>query len=525
MPDQRIELYEFGQFRLDMAERSLVRSGTNERVQLPDKAFETLCVLVRNAGRLVNKDELLRQVWSGSFVEENNLNKCVHAVRRALDEKNGGQQFIETVKKHGFRFVAEVRRVSLETRVDAFNQESAPLEAYRNEETLLLSSSTLAESDRAETDPKPVLAKSIGTTNRWSEYRLRLAVLGLAVFLIGAGAFGFYYNKTRTKSGVSTAKRGTTNEEAYGFYLQGKTLTFDRTSAGTRNAVESFEQAIRRDPNFARAYSGMAHALIASGSLGGGLPRVEYEKAKEVVQKALAIDNNLAEGYAVLGELKFTYEWDFAGAEKDLLRAIELEPDCDLAHEQYASYLVSQGRFEEAIAEIKTALEIDPNSFMYQLNKGRILYQARRYDEAVLQLRRLIEVNENYRIAYSWLVLVYEMKGDDAQAYEWFMKLQKRTNPESVERFQKIYETSGWQAVRQKAFELNKLNDEKPSANFYSMARQCALMRDKEQAFAYLNKAMEKHQGQMIMLNVDPPFDILRADPRFTELVKRVGLK
>jgi DNA-binding winged helix-turn-helix (wHTH) protein/tetratricopeptide (TPR) repeat protein len=519
MPEQENELYEFGQFRLDVAERSLVRSDTKERVQLPEKAFETLCVLVRNAGHLVDKNELLRQVWADSFVEENNLNKCIHAVRRALGETNGGQQFIETIKKHGFRFVAEVRRVRLEKTVDALEPENGSYEA------VLPPSSSPSELVGQEIDPQTTSAKSNSANTRLASSRLRLAALGLAVLLIGASAFGFYFYKARTNSGGPTPKRGTTNQEAYGFYLQGKTMTFNRTPGGTRKAVECFEHAVRRDPKFAQAYSGMAHALIASGNLGGGLPRVDYERAKEVVQKALALDNNLAEGYAVLGELKFTYDWDFAGAEKDLLRAIELDRNCDLAHEQYASYLVARGRFEEAIAEIKTALEIDPNSFMYQLNNGRILYQARRYDEAVIQLKRLIEVNEDYAIAYSWLWLAYEMKGDDAQAYEWFLKWQKLTNPERIELFKKAYETSGWQAVRQKACELNKLNDLKPSANYYAIARQCTLMGDKEQAFEYLNKAIAKRQGQMIMLNVDPPFDNLRTDPRFDELVRRVGLK
>ncbi len=667
MPDQEKELYEFGQFRLDVAEHSLVRYDTKEGVQLPEKAFETLCILVRNAGHLVNKKESLNQVWADSFVEENNLNKCIHAVRRALDEKNGGEQFIETVKKHGFRFVAEVRRVKLEKTADAFNQEhgfvSAPNrrgEANRKgtTEQVLVPSSTPSESAQ-KTEPQTIPAKSNSESNRLAKYRSQPAAFGLAVFIIGALAFSFYFytaknavvgekksiavlplkpintvkrdeiyevgiadslilkvssmkgfvvrplSATRkyadieqdplaagreqqvdyvlasnyqlaggkikvtsqlfnvaseqiegtyqseqdaanvfvmqdaiagdighkllarfaTTSNGPTAKRGTTNEEAYRLYLQGRNLTLNRTPAGTRKAVEYFEQAIRLDTNFAPAYSGMAHALIASGNLGGGLPRVEYEKAKEVVQKALELDNNLGEGYAVLGELKFTYEWDFAGAEKNLRRAIELEPNSDLAHEQYASYLVARGRFEEAIAEIKTALEIDPNSLMYQLNNGRILYQARHYDEAILQLKRLIEVNEDYAIAYGWLLLAYEMKGDYAQAYESFKKFQKRTYSENIELFQKAYETSGWQAVRQKVFELNKSNNQKPSANYYATARQCALMGDKEQAFAYLNRAIEKRQGQMIMLNVDPPFDVLRNDPRFDELVRRVGLK
>jgi serine/threonine-protein kinase len=347
-----------------------------------------------------------------------------------------------------------------------------------------------------------------------------LAAIALAALLIGSIGLGYYFFYAG-----KTAKRGTTNEEAYRLYQQGRNLTFNRTPEGTRKAVEYFEQAIRLDPNFARAYSGLAHALIASGNLGAGLPRVEYEKAKAAVQKSLELDNKLAEGFAVSGELKFTYEWDFAGAEKDLLRALELEPKSDLAHEQYASCLVARGRFGEAIAEIKAALEIDPNSLMYQLNHGRILYQARRYDEAILQLKRVIEVNEDYAIAYAWLLLACEMKGDYAQAYEWFMKSQKKDS-EHLELFQKAYETSGWQGVRRQNFELNKVKEEqKPSANYYSMARQCALMGDKEQAFAYLNKALQKHQGQLVMLNVDPPFDRLRDDSRFDELVGRVGLK
>ena len=153
------------------------------------------------------------------------------------------------------------------------------------------------------------------------------------------------------------------------------------------------------------------------------------------------------------------------------------------------------------------------------------MYLAQRYDEAILQFRRVIEVDENHPTAYAWLRLVYEMKGEDAQAYEWFMKSQKRMNSEHIELFHKAYETSGWQAVMQEFFALNKVNDQKALANHYGTARQCALMGEKEQAFAYLNKAIEKHQGQMIMLNVEPAFAILRTDPRFDEFVKRVGLK
>lgn len=328
-----------------------------------------------------------------------------------------------------------------------------------------------------------------------------------------------------TSSNSPKSVRGTTNEEAYRLYWQGRNLIFKRTAADSRKAVEYFQEAVRLDPNFARAYSGMAHAYIASGNFGGGLPREEYAKAKTAVTKALELDNNLAEAYTVSGETKVIYEWDYPAAEKDFLRALELDPNSDLAHEQYGSYLANRGRFDEALAEIKTALEIDPNSLQNTLAFGRILYLARRYDEAITQLRHVIEVNNDAWAAYGWLWTTYEMKGDNAGAYEWFIKMLNRTSPERSELFQKIYETAGWQGVRLKNLELEKLNEQKPSGNYYRLARLCVLIGDKEQAFEYLNKAIEKGHGQLGLLNVEPAFDLLRDDPRFDELVGRVGLK
>ncbi len=328
-----------------------------------------------------------------------------------------------------------------------------------------------------------------------------------------------------TTSNSSLAKRGTTNEAAYRLYWQGRNLIYKRTAADSRKAVEYFQEAVRLDPNYARAYSGMAHAYIASGNFGGGLPREEYAKAKTAVTKALELDNNLAEAYTVSGETKVIYEWDYPAAEKDLLLALELDPNSDLAHEQYGSYLANRGRFDEALAEIKTALEIDPNSLQNTLAFGRILYLARRYDEAIIQLKQVIEVNKDAWAAYGFLWTSYEMKGDTAGAYEWFIKLLNRTNPERSTPFQKTYETSGWQGVRLKNLELEKLNEQKPSGNYYRQARLCVLLGDKEQAFEYLNKAIEKRHGQLGMLNVEPAFDLLRDDPRFDELVRRVGLK
>ncbi len=322
----------------------------------------------------------------------------------------------------------------------------------------------------------------------------------------------------------TTAKRGTANEEAYRLYLQGKNLTAKRNQADAKKAVEYFEQAIRLDPNYALAYVGMAHAYSATGTLRGGRAREAYEKARAAVNKAAELDANSADVYVIRGYLRLLYEWDFAGAEKDLTIAIELEPNNDLAHWGYAMLLNHQGRFEEALAELEIAQEIDPNSLVYQHERGRFFYFARRYDEAIVQLERVLEIDPNFNTSYSWLFRAYEMKGDYAGAFEWFIKNQKLRNPERINDYQKAYETGGWQNVNRKILEFEKLN-EQTANNYFLIARQLALLNEKEQAFEYLNKALKAGQSQMATLKVEPAFDSLRDDPRFDQLLRRVGFK
>ena len=315
-----------------------------------------------------------------------------------------------------------------------------------------------------------------------------------------------------------TAKRGTNNEEAYRLYLHAKNLVTNRRAESVRKAVETFEQAIRLDTNFAGAYAGLANAYIGTGNQGVGLPREEYEKARKAVTKALELDSGLAEGYAVLGNLKLHYEWDFDGAERDFRRAVELDPN--IANTGYAALLSVRGRFDEAIAESKIALEIDPNSIGVNRDHGRILYLARRYDEAIIHFQRHSEV---FGEIESWMILAYEMKGDTAGAYEWFIKTLR--DPNEIRLFQSIYKSSGWDGIKRKRYELERSGENKPGSNFYRLARLSVLVGEKEQAFEYLRKAFEKRNGQLVMLNVEPVFDGLRDDKRFDEIVRQIGLK
>jgi serine/threonine protein kinase len=311
--------------------------------------------------------------------------------------------------------------------------------------------------------------------------------------------------------------RRTANEEAYRAYLQGKNLMNQRGPDADKKAIEYFEEAIRLDPNYAQAYAGLAHAYLGLGGMGVGAPRIENEKAKQAVKKALELDGNLAEAYAVRGIIDQGYEWDLGAAEKDLTTALELEPNNDTVHGAYALLCASAGRFEQALKEIETAQTIAPGTDRYERDRGRILYYARRYDEAIVQLKRNIELRRE--TGQIWLSRAYEMKGDYPLAFEAFIQTEK--DPERIGAFRTAYETTGWQGVKRKFIEFSILDEANGKAvNNYKLAIAFAQVGEKEQAFAYLNKLVQERSWQVALLNIDPQVDPLRGDPRFDELLK-----
>jgi DNA-binding winged helix-turn-helix (wHTH) protein/tetratricopeptide (TPR) repeat protein len=307
------------------------------------------------------------------------------------------------------------------------------------------------------------------------------------------------------------ARRGTNNEEAYRLYLHGRNLTMKRSGGAHQEAIEYFEQAIKIDPNYALAYARMAHAYFGSAV---GDRSDAAEKAKGLVRKALELDPNLAEALATRGWLGLAYDWNYEAAERDLLRAIELEPNNDTAHWLYALLLTNRGHFDEGLREMEAALAIDPGAVLYLSHRGRILYYARRYDEAITQYQHAIDLDDRFQQTYSWMVRIYESNGDYETAFRFFLKQEERSpRKDQLERYQKVYETSGWLGVRQVADTHGRLFD---------LARLHSLRGERDAAFENLNKAVEERHWMMTTLNVEPAFDSLRDDPRFAELVKRI---
>ena len=327
-----------------------------------------------------------------------------------------------------------------------------------------------------------------------------------------------------TTASSPTAKRGTTNEEAYRLFLQGMYLVDKRNPAEARKAAEIFEQAVRLDPNYAQAWAGKAHAHRAVANLGGRSTNIqeEYQKSIEAINKALALDQNLADAHSALCENKMLYEWDFGGAERECKRAIELDPNSSLAHQIYSRYLMGRGRFDEAIAEIKIAIDLEPASLYSQRLYGNNLYNARRYEEAVLQYKRVIAMDLNFGTTYQWLVNALEIQGNYQEAFEWFMKAQvlRKRDDENLQLLKTAYQTSGWQGVlREQAERFDEGN-----AHYGYGVCLNAQIGNKDKAFEYLEKSYQRREWMMHLLKVEPCFDSLRGDPRFDELVKRVGV-
>ena len=352
-----------------------------------------------------------------------------------------------------------------------------------------------------------------------------------ALVLVVCSVIGLtYFFRNRTTSNLSskrvalisaaanpTQNRGTTNEEAYRHYLQGTNLVNQRNTEADKKAIQNFEQAILLDPNYALAYVGLAKAYHGVAGLGAGPPRVELEKAKGAINKALEIDSNLAEAYALRGIINYSYEWDFVAAETDLTTAMELEPNNDTVQSGHAFLCAYSGRFEQALKEVETAQELAPGTVRHERDRGRILYYSRHYDEAIVQFTRSLELNKD--AGASWLSRAYEMKGDYAGAFDAFLKSQK--DSQRIEAYRAVYQTAGWRGVQWKFLEFSKLDEQKGERiNHYQIAIAFAQLGEKAQAFAYLNKVVQERSWQIAPLSVDPQIDPLRGDPRFDELLR-----
>jgi TolB-like protein/Tfp pilus assembly protein PilF len=562
-----LKIHEFGPFRLEPAERQLRRDG--KPLPLTPKAFDTLLVLVENAGRAVGKDELMEKVWPGTSVEEATLAQNIFALRKAL----AGAQHIETVPKFGYRFVTPVREVAAPARKvvlavlpfenlsgdvaqeyfsDGLTDEMiaqlgrlnpaqlgviARTSAMKYKQTAKtvseigreLSVSYVVEGTvRRAGSRVRVTAKLVQVADQtqvWSESYDRAFddVLGLQSEIAQAIA-----REIKIKLTPAAAKRladsGAISPQAHEAYLKGRYFWSKRTEDALQKGIVHFQEAITQEPRYAAAYDGLSDSYVMLACRGVLPARQTFQKARQAVLKALEIDGALGEGYATLAHLRL-HDWDWTDLDADFRRALELNPAHAFAYYWYGEYLLAMGRVDESIAMVTTAHAMDPLSSVLSAAFSMLLYLARRYDAAVDRLNEALDLDAGHFLLHLRLGLVYLQTGLPEAAIDEMqnaVSLSGRST-ETLAGLAQAYGAAGRRADMQAI--LAEL-DEQSAQRYvspYNLARVHAASGDADLAFTWLERAWEERNPDLIELVSEPVFDPVRPDPRFADLLRRVG--
>jgi len=325
------------------------------------------------------------------------------------------------------------------------------------------------------------------------------------------------------------SRNGTDNIEAYHSYLKGRYCWNKRTDEDVKKSIEYFNRAIEADPNYAIAYVGLADAYLVLGGFGIATlaPKEAYPKAREAAERALELDETLAEAHASLGYCLANYDWNWSRAEREFRRALELKPGDPVAHHWYGFlYLASMGRLDQAIDELRQALELDPLSLSIGSNIGLLLYLARRYDDALDQFQRNLEMDRTFVYTHFQLALTYEQCGRYDEAISALQKAIALSGTSTLPRalLARVYALAG--RKKEASALLDELSESSTQTYVspYRVAAVHAALGNKDRAFKWLEHAYEGRDGWLIWLAVDPVVDSLRSDKRFTDLLNRVGL-
>jgi TolB-like protein/Tfp pilus assembly protein PilF len=338
-------------------------------------------------------------------------------------------------------------------------------------------------------------------------------------------------NKLRVKLSRTeesrVVKRYTDDTEAYELYLKGRFFAGGKiTEEGQKKSIEYYQQAIGKDTNYALAYVGLAQSYMRLGHVWGFLPpRETFPKAKVAVMKALEIDETLADAHTALADYYLSYEWNWLGAEREIKRAIELSPNDAVAHSNYGSYLQTMGRLDEAIAARKLNREFDPLSPTATANAGYPHYYARQYDQAIEYYRKALELDPNYSWSYLWIGQAYLEKGMYSEAIADINKAVTLSegNVRARATLGYAYAVAGKRGEAQRVIGELQEESKRKYVSPYFIAVIYSGLGEKDQAFAWLERTYQERHPYLTLLKVEPVFDNLRADPRFQDLLRRVG--
>ena len=601
-------IYRFGLFALDSRTGELANGA--KKTQLREQPLRLLLALLEQPGDLVTREELVGRLWpEGTFVDfDRGLNKAVNHLREALGDSAEEPNFIETLPRKGYRFVAPVTYES-----DA-RPESAPESARQSSRYLWLAVMTAVMACLG-----IVLVANVGRIRNWmaqqAQYTPQISALAviplenlsgdpeqeyfadgitdalitdmaqMSSVRITSRTSVIRYKGTKksikdigrelnvdavvegtvTHSGsrvritaqliqVSTdmhlwaeayerdaseilalqdevatdiARRISilvrpldqaqqVDPEAYGFYLKGRYFFYQYTSQGWQQSTENFKRAIEIDPAFAPAYAGLADVYLVAGAYGSMPNREALIRGKAAAEKALQLDDNLASAHYALATAYTWYDWDWAKAEREFHRAIELNPNDALGRNWYGGYLSLRGRHDEAIDEHERARELDPFSLIINANLARSFYWARRYDEAIVQARKTLQLDPHFSVALFWLegALRHKNLVKEAVALR-----QAVSTPERAQAIGQTFKTAGFQALMRESGEAFK-----KGGALVEAARCYAQLGEKSDALALLEDCYERRCTSVVTIKAEPDFDVLQGEARFQSLLRRLGL-
>jgi TolB-like protein/DNA-binding winged helix-turn-helix (wHTH) protein/Tfp pilus assembly protein PilF len=628
-------IFEFGVFRLNPAERLLLREEVP--VRLPPKAFDALVLLVENPGHLLEKEELLRKVWPGTFVEESNLAQHISILRKALQDGEEGLRYIETVPRRGYRFVAEVREVAGTAKDTGALPDSTPNQppfppitdggrprnrfpgpalAITGLVVLLAvlisvppvwkrihssgpqpiqslavlplrnlsgdpAQDYFAEgmtealiTDLARIPGLKVISRTSIMQYKDSHKRLPQIARELGVDGVIEGSVLLSGNRVRItaqlvrgatdqhiwaasyerdlrdlvtlEDGVSRSIAGQIRKQiaplaprqltlatavdprAREDYLKGRYFWNRRSEAGYLKAIEYFQAAIGQDPQYAQAYAGLADSYALLGSMPvAKIPRdTAMPKAKEMALTALNLDDSLADAHTSLAFVEMHYEWKFREAEQEFKRAIDLDPNYSTAHQWYAFDLAAMGRLDEAVAEIERARQTDPFSAIINTDTAEILYYDRRYDEALRQARATVEMYPNFAHAHRVMERIYDEEHMFPEAIAEGQRAAALSGDDTwmLLELAHTYVLAGKKTEMQNC--LRTVANNSPGGTLPEVGTLAEIyveLGDVDRALKVLESMYRRREGGLILLNAYPPLS-LKSDPRFQQLLQRIGL-
>ena len=527
--------YEFGPFRVDVANLLLFRDG--QPLSLAPKAVETLIALVQHGGQLVKKDDLIRIVWSERVVDESNLSQNIYLLRKTLGEGANGQSYIKTVPRRGYRFVGEVCECNA-TGTNLILAGRTDLQRVFESRDDVIEQSSVRSMDSRSTLSAP------SHNRRWW---LTALLTGVAVAALASLSYLIVSRKqgsSLTRPALLRPRDGavsdgfseqqlTANRDAYHAYTQGRYYWSKGTTPALEESIRQFQEALRDDPNYALPYAGLAEAYALLGSHYDSTelsPSDAMSRAKAAAVKAIEMNDAAAETHTALGAIKERYDWDWPAAETEFKRAIELNPNYAHAHQEYSHHLSAVGRNAEAEAEMKRAEELDPTSLLIGKDLGDLFYLQRDYDKALEQYRRTLKIDPTDPLAillHRAMAWTYEFSGMHEQAIAEFIETSRIQNagPERLTAFRRGYDAAGTKGYCRAWLELQRERIQRGRINLSYLAQVYAFIGDRDRAFAYLERAGEDHSLDVPALRSSPNLDDVRKDARYRELLKKMRLE